>query len=139
MADDDLQNNTWKIGMARGVPTDLVLQLGVGTSMIDLSNVDVRDVRVISGVGEATVDLTGPRKQDVSVDIDAGVGSLTVKLPSDVGVRVEGGADGLGNVTADGLTKEGTAYVNPACNKPGPIMRVRATRGVGDLKLVAQP
>jgi predicted membrane protein len=127
------------VGMAPGVPTNLVLELGVGTSRIDLSRIDVRDLRVISGVGEAVVDLTGPREADVSVDIDTGVGSLTVKLPRDVGVRVEGGADGIGDLTADGLTKEGTAYVNAAWSKPGPKMTVRVTRGVGELKLVSQP
>ena len=121
--------------MTRDVPTDLELELGVGTSRIDLSEVDVRDLHVISGVGEATVDLTGPRKEDVNVDIDAGVGRLMVKLPRDVGVRVEGGESGLGNVTADGLTKQGDAYVNEAWGKPGPRMTVRVTRGIGELEL----
>ena len=131
--------NTWRIGVTPEVPTDLELELGVGTSKIDLSDVDVRDLRVISGVGEATVDLTGPRKEDVSVDIDAGVGRLVVKLPREVGVRVDGGENGLGNVTTTGLTKQGSTYVNDEWSKPGPKMSVRVTRGIGDLELLVQP
>jgi hypothetical protein len=59
------------------------------------------------------VDLTGAYEQDLTATIEGGVGEATVRLPSEVGVRVsaEGGLD---EINAEGLQREGEAYVNDA-------------------------
>ena len=51
------------------MPTDLSLKLGVGESTIDLRNVDVRDLVVLTGVGSTKIDLTGSRASDITARI----------------------------------------------------------------------
>jgi hypothetical protein len=41
------------------------------------------------GAGEVTVDLTGDWQNDLDVNIEGGVGEITLRLPRGVGVRVE--------------------------------------------------
>lgn len=128
--------NTWDLKLAGGVPTDLSLKLGVGTSDVNLREIDVRDLEIVTGVGEATIDLSGQRTADVTGRIEAGVGAATIRLPRNVGVRVTGANDGVGDISADGFTVEGKHYVNEAWGKPGPKIEIRLNRGVGDVTLV---
>ena len=128
--------NEWDLKLAGGVPTDLSLELGVGQSDIDLSAVDIRELKVVTGVGEATIDLSGARTSDVSGNIQTGVGATTIKLPAQVGVRVRGAGEGVGDVRADGFTHEGNDFVNAAWAGTGPKIDISLDHGVGDLRLV---
>jgi len=127
--------NAWDIGLASGVPTDLSLKLGVGDSKVDLSDVDVRTLEVVTGVGVATIDLSGPRSASMSGTITSGVGELTLRLPKDVGVRVSGGGDGLGDLSSHGFNGEGNELTNDAWSGTGPKIDLKIVRGVGDVKL----
>ncbi|HEX9094375.1 MAG TPA: toast rack family protein [Coriobacteriia bacterium] len=134
----DLRNaqNTWDMTLAGGVPTRISLELGVGRSAIDLRDVDVRDLSVTCGVGETTLDLSGPRTAGMDVDIEAGVGSVTVKVPRGVGVRIAGREDGVGHTSADGFIAQGGAWVNESYAGPGPKIEIDLQRGVGDVTLL---
>ena len=74
--------NTWKLALASGVPTNLSMKLGAGEADVDLSGVDVRFLEAVTGVGSTTIDLSGPRTADVDANITAGVGELTLRLPA---------------------------------------------------------
>jgi len=127
--------NEWDLVLAGGIPTDLDLTLGVGNNRVDLSKVDVRDLKVVTGVGEATLDLTGPRTADVDARVESGVGSLRIRLPRGVAVRVSKVSDGLGTLTADGFTLQGDDYVNAAYGSAGPRIQLDLHAGVGDVTL----
>ncbi|HEX9094260.1 MAG TPA: toast rack family protein [Coriobacteriia bacterium] len=129
-------HNTWGLVLAGGAPTDLSLQLGVGRSVVDLRNVDVRKLDVLSGVGDCTVDLTGPRANGLTGRVEAGVGKLTIRLPKGVGVRVGGREDGVGHTTADGFIAQGGSWVNEAYSGSGPRIEIELVRGIGDVTLV---
>jgi hypothetical protein len=129
-------HNTWNVRLPKGVPTDLTLQLGVGTSKVDLTGLDLTALNVLTGVGDTTIDLSGPRTADLSGRIEAGVGKLTVRLPKTVGVRVNGREDGVGQFSADGFTAQGNYWVNAAYGGAGPKIEIDLIRGVGDVTLV---
>jgi hypothetical protein len=61
--------NTWDVRLAKGIPTDLKLTLGVGTSDIDLRGVDLTSLDVVNGVGETKIDLSGARATGFSGSI----------------------------------------------------------------------
>ena len=124
--------NRWDLALASGVPTNISLKMGVGQGAIDLSGVDVRHLEAVTGVGETEIDLNGPRSADVSGTITTGVGETTVRLPSNVGVQITGGGDGLGNVSSEGLTG-GNVLTNEAWSQPGPKITLKVVRGVGDI------
>ena len=64
-----------------------------------------------------------------------GVGSVTLRLPDDVGVRVDV-EGGLSNVSASGLRRSGDAYVNGALGESDIELRVEIKTGVGQVSLI---
>ena len=46
------------------------------------------ELRVEGAVGDVTLDFTGEWRRDMDASVKVGVGSLTLRIPSDVGVRL---------------------------------------------------
>ena len=132
----DNVKNTWDVRIAKGIPTDLHLTLGVGRTSVDLRGVDVTALAVDSGIGETTLDLSGARTTGFTGRIDAGVGKLTLRLPRGVGARVTGGADGLGDFTADGISVNSDSWVNDAWSGTGPKIDIALNRGIGEVAIL---
>lgn len=128
--------NSWTIDLPAGVPTDLKLRLGVGTSQVDLRGVDLTALDAVTGVGSTTIDLSGPRTTGLTARVEAGIGELTIRLPRGVGVRVTSANDGVGHVSAKGFTENGTELTNSAWTGTGPAIDIDLVRGVGDVTLV---
>lgn len=137
--------NTWEMKVSPDVPVKLSLKLGVGEADVDLRGVDVTGLEAITGVGEATFDLSGERTRDLTARIEAGVGEVTIRVPSDVGVRIVGAQDGLGDFSADGFerddsagaTPDGNDLVNDAFAGDGPKIELFITRGIGEVTVVS--
>lgn len=127
--------NRWDIVLAEGVPTELDVRFGAGEGTLDLSSVDVRDLDIEMGAGDVTVDLSGAREHDVDASITQGAGEITIRVPEDVGVRITGRNDGLGDWDADGFQTEDNAWVNEAYEDADVRMEIDLQRGVGDIHL----
>jgi outer membrane murein-binding lipoprotein Lpp len=132
----DNVKNTWDVRIAKGVPTDLHLTLGVGKSSVDLRGVDLSALAVDTGVGETTLDLSGARTTGFTGRVNAGVGKLTLRLPRGVGARVTGGNGGLGDFTADGISVNSDSWVNDAWSGTGPKIDIALNRGVGEVAIL---
>jgi hypothetical protein len=130
--------NSWRVQLAKGVPYELHVQMGAGSSQLELADLDVRLLTMRLGAGESTVDLTGPRTHDVTGEIQAGVGQVTIILPTGVGVKVTGRKDGIGTFSADGFKVQGDSYVNDAYGTSPTTIELNVTRGVGEVKLELQ-
>lgn len=127
--------NTWDLKLPSGVPTELDIELGAGQSTLNLADIDVRDLRVRTGAGETLIDLSGERANNVQADIEAGVGELNVKVPRNVGVRVTGTRDGIGDYNVEEFTSDGDDYVNDAWDTSTVKMVIRLQRGVGEVNV----
>jgi hypothetical protein len=130
--------NSWRVQLAKGVPYEIHVQMGAGSSRLDLADLDVRLLTMRLGAGESTVDLTGPRTHNVTGEIQAGVGQVTIILPTDVGVKVTGRKEGIGTFSADGFKVQGDSYVNDAYGKTPTSIELNVARGVGEVKLELQ-
>jgi hypothetical protein len=128
--------NTWDVKVARNVPIDLKLRLGVGTSMVDLRGVDLTSLDAVTGVGETTIDLSGARAAGFGARLESGVGKLTLRLPRLVGARVTGAKGGIGEFRADGVAVSADSWVNDAWSGTGPKIDIVLTRGVGEVDIV---
>lgn len=65
--------------------------LDVGASELKikgLGNANFDELSFDGGVGDFTLDFSGELKHKAYVDIDVGLGSLTILLPEDIGVRI---------------------------------------------------
>ena len=129
----DNVRNDWTMRFPTGVATELSLKLGVGESAIDLRDVDVRELEVLTGVGSAKIDLSGERANDVNATIECGVGEMLIRVPRDMGVRIIGAEDGLGDFETPGFTEDGRDLVNAAYAKTGPKLEINLSRGVGEV------
>lgn len=111
--------------------------LDVGAASLEIAgvgNASPRDMVVQSGAGEITLDLTGDWDNSADIEVTAGVGQLDLRLPDDVGVRVEV-KGGLSNVEASGLRRSGGAYVNDAYGEAEIELNIEVTTGVGQVDL----
>jgi len=126
--------NEWDLRFNDEVPIDLSVEMGAGESDLDLDSLDLTGLNLAMGAGETTVDLTGDYERDLAATIEGGVGRATVRLPSQVGVRVAA-EGGLGRINAEGLRREGEAYVNDAYGDSDVNLEVEVRGGVGEINL----
>src|SRR5918997_2219511 len=124
----------WDIRFNDEVPTNLSVQMGAGESDLDLDDLTLTALDLEMGAGRTMIDLTGDYDRDLVASIQGGVGQATVQLPSEVGVRVEA-QGGLGEINAEGLQKEGEAYVNDAYGDSEVSLDVDIQGGVGQINL----
>jgi hypothetical protein len=126
--------NEWDLRFNDDVPIDLSVQMGAGESDLDLDSLTLSGLDLQMGAGETTVDLTGSYERDIAATIEGGVGEATVQLPSEIGVRVNA-EGGLGQINAEGLQREGDAYVNDAYGDSDVTLDVDVRGGVGQINL----
>jgi hypothetical protein len=115
------------------------LTLETGAAKLDIRGIGYASpekATVNGGVGEITLDFSGAWSNSSEVDITAGVGSITLRLPDDVGVQVETDG-GLTNVEAAEFRRTDGAYVNDVFGETEVELRIHVTTGVGNLRLVS--
>ena len=113
----------------------LTINAGAGRIDIDaIGNVSPQEVVVQGGAGDIALDLTGEWSQSASVEVTAGVGSLALRLPAEVGVQVDV-EGGLSSVSTTGLTRSGGDYVNDIYGDSEFELTVKITAGIGDIDL----
>jgi hypothetical protein len=127
-------HNRWDLHLSNKVPMQLEVNQGAGRAKLILGGLALTTLDLRIGAGETTVDLTGDWKNDLTANIQGGVGRATVRLPSDVGVRATAHG-GIGAVRVHGLRKEGDAYVNEAYGKSPVTVNVTVEGGVGEINL----
>ncbi len=115
--------------------TRLDINAGAGDVDLDLSgSLALNQLDFSMGAGRATLDLTGDWQDDLEATIQGGVGELTLRLPSDVGVRVDVDG-GIGGVDTSGLTKDGDTYTNDTYGESDITLRINIDGGVGQINL----
>lgn len=106
--------------------------MGARESDLDLDSLALEGLDLKIGAGQTMVDLKGDYEQDLAASIHGGVGEATIMLPSEIGVRAEGG---IGKINAEGLDKEGDSYVNDAYGNSEVTVNVEVQGGVGEINL----
>lgn len=166
----------WNLQLGNNLPMNLEMNLGLGDSQIDLSDVTLTDLDINSGAGQVNVDvgrqemdrvvvraglgdtalkfdggridnfdfdagagsvsidLSGDWEADMDADIHGGLGSITLIIPDDVGVRIEVNT-GLGDVNASGLRVDGDTYTNDAYGTSDVTLDIRIDQGAGSVQI----
>jgi hypothetical protein len=131
------KRNHWDISLKNDVPLDVEVKFGAGQGNLDLRGLTLNSLEIEMGVGELIVDLTGERKKDLEVSIEGGIGSGTVFLPHDIGVRAKV-EKGIGAVNARGLSKNGSIYTNDAYGKAEIRIDIDIEAGIGSIDLIVK-
>lgn len=86
----------------KGEIRDLTIESGVSKFVANnLNNANFRRMSFDGGVGTYVLDFGGELKHDVKVDINVGLGSMTIIVPKRVGVKVKYEDSWLSNLTLD--------------------------------------
>ena len=126
--------NEWKLRLNKDVPMELSVDVGGGTSTLQLAGLSLTKLDISLGAGLYTVDLTGDWPKNLDVSIDAGAAAVTVRLPSGVGAQVKVGS-GPHTIEAYGLNKAGDVYTNAAYGVSAVTMQVDLQVGIGTISL----
>lgn len=88
------------------------LNIEVGAARFEaqgLGNLNARQLSLRGGVGEVILDFTGDWQRNLDASIEMGLGALTLRVPTGLGVRLV--RDGLlASFDSQGLTKRGDVY-----------------------------
>jgi hypothetical protein len=126
--------NEWDLRLHDGVPMALTLDMGAGTSDLRLGGLSLTELDVNLGAGLSTIDLTGDWANDLEAVIESGAAELILRLPRDVGVRVEV-ETGPTAVSAPDLTQDGNVYTNDAYGASDVTLRLAIQAGIGLIRL----
>mgnify|MGYP000911914286 CR=1 FL=1 len=80
--------------------------------LTQLGNLNAERIEVGAGVGSITLGFGGRWEQDASVSIDMGLGSLELRIPEGLGVRLRKDSF-LTALDSEGLIKRGDVYESP--------------------------
>ena len=127
--------NEWGVRLYDGVPMDLSVDMGAGASNLQLAGLSLTGLKVSLGAGTYTIDLSGDWARDLDITINAGVAIVNVRLPRDVGARVNV-ESGPHTIEATGLTKDGEVYTNSAYGMSDVTLRIDLAAGIGTINLV---
>ena len=126
--------NEWTLRFSDGVPMRMFVRLGAGKADLDLRGIQLEDLDIELGAGQVSIDLSGDWDQDFKVDLKRGVGEASVRLPVDVGVRVNV-AGGLGSIETLGLRRQGEYYINEAYGESAITIEVEILGAIGSIQL----
>jgi hypothetical protein len=130
---DDIKND-WNLNLSDEIPTSLDVELGAGESTLNVGSLALTDLDVDTGAGDTTIDLTGDWDNDLDAAVEAGAGQVTIRVPADVGVRIETDT-GIVDVDHSGLTKDGDVYTNDAYGVSDVTLTINVDAGIGELNL----
>lgn len=115
--------------------TAMRLEVGAASlKALRLANANTRDITVDAGVGGVELDLSGEWTQDINLDVEVSLGGVHVRVPSDVGVRVEI-RKVLGSFEHDGLVKRDDAYYSENWDSARHKVRIRAETTLGKFEI----
>jgi len=89
--------NEWDVRLGEDVPVDLTVQMGGGVGNLDLDGLDLTGLNLDVGAGSTRVDLSGDWGRDLSAVVRGGAGEVTMLLPGKMGVRVTPGPASAGS------------------------------------------
>jgi hypothetical protein len=126
--------NEWSLRLNDKAPMDLSVEMGAGTSNLQLAGLSLTQLNVNQGAGESTIDLSGDWARDLDATIEAGAAGLTVRLPKDIGARVKV-ESGPHTIETTDLTQDGDAYTNAAYGTSDATVQVNLKAGIGLINL----
>jgi hypothetical protein len=111
------------------------LQVGAASvHVVGLGYANAEHIELNLGVGQATLDFGGDWRGDMSLSLNAALGSVTVRVPVDVGVSVESSAF-LHSLDADGMTKTGGRSVSGNWDAAPHKLRIDSSGAFGRLRI----
>jgi hypothetical protein len=99
-----------------------------------IGNLNAERLSLSGGVGEVTLDFTGQWRTNLTADIQMGLGSLTLRVPEELGVRVRKGGI-LAGFDSQGLVKRGDVYFSENWENAEHRLTINVDAALGSIRL----
>lgn len=115
--------------------SDLTIDVGAADLLaVHLANANADQIRVHGGVGVADLDFSGAWTRDLTVDAKLAVGKLILRVPADVGVRLDVERI-IAGFEHDGMVKRDDAWYSTNYDTAPHKLRVHAETFFGQIEL----
>ncbi|HYV96133.1 MAG TPA: toast rack family protein [Gemmatimonadaceae bacterium] len=114
-----------------------MLRMQVGAASVDvlgLGNANTDHVELNLGVGKAVLDFSGEWHGDADVSVASALGQVTLRVPGDVGIRVESSRF-LHSVNATGMVKRDGYSVSDNWETARFKLRLKSSGALGSLDI----
>jgi len=112
------------------------LKNGAGSiDAVGLGNLNFREFDFEGGVGGANLEFSGEWKHDANIRITVGVGGVNVRMPREIGVRVEAEKHFLSGVHLEGFSQRDSVYYSDNYDDAAVKVSVHVTTGIGGLRI----
>lgn len=139
LSDVELVFSTPCVGQAKLV--ELVTGLG-SMEVRGLTNLKMSSMKFAGGLGSAVLDFSGSYRQNVEVSLDVGMGSLDLRIPENIGVKIRHDDNFLSSHEFDRLerTSNNTWYSKNWREGPGNLsFQMSVGMGSVDLEWIKKP
>jgi hypothetical protein len=113
----------------------MTLEVGAAdVKVLRAGNAAPEFIKATIGVGSLSLDLGGEWSRDIELDANVALGELAVRVPPDVGVRIDASTFLVGFEKA-GLTKQGDSWITPDFDAAKRHVRIRMQGAFGSFDL----
>ncbi len=120
----------------RETMADAHIQVGAASFQgEELGNLRARSLRVEAGAGDVTLDMGRVLLPTSRVEVSMGVGSLTIRVPEEVGVQMERSSF-LASVSAPGFVRRGNQFTSPNWDQATTRITVKVEAFLGSVSVV---
>jgi len=112
------------------------IRSGVGSmNAVGLGNLNFRALDFEGGVGGASLDFTGDWKQDAQITIQVGVGGVNLRVPRELGVKVDAEKHFLSGLHLERFVKRDSQYYSENYDTAKFRVSIRVVTGIGGFKI----
>jgi uncharacterized protein DUF2154 len=125
----------------KSVIEDLTIESGLSKfSAEGLCNANFNHMKFEGGVGSYVLDFGGKLTKEVDVDIDVGLGSLTVKIPEEIGARIIYEKSWIAHIdlTRDFTEQQENNYYSSNYRTAAGKMNIKIDAGLGSVNIVRE-
>ena len=125
----------------KGTIDDLSIETGVGKFNAEgLCNANFNHMKFQGGVGTYALDFGGELKREVDVDLEVGLGALTVSIPQNIGAKIiyEKSFIAHLDIGKDFSEQSDNTYVSSNFDEAEGKLNMRIEAGLGSVKIVRE-
>ncbi len=131
------EDNEYHFKLNEEAEWELDLDTGAMNANLDLRDIHVSQAKVDTGAGNVDIAF-GSKAKQLDVEIDSGVADITIRVPKDVGVKIE--LDGLiGDDFSDlGFIKDKDVWTSDNYDTATSLVHIEVDVGVGNVDLILE-
>lgn len=125
----------WALKINEEIPLSFKLEAGAGGATLDFSQLNLKDLEVETGVSSTTLTLP-ERAGHTKVKLEAGVASVSVRIPENVAARIEteGGLASI-SVNENRFPRQGGLYISDGFETAENKIEMKIETGLGSIKV----